>query len=1156
MAGFDFHAIEERILAFWQDRKIFEKSMEQRRAKNRKRFVFYEGPPTANGHPHIGHFLTRIYKDLYGRYKTMRGFYVLRKAGWDTHGLPVELGVEKELGLKNKKQIEEYGIAAFNKKAKESVWRYKSEWEDMTRRMGFWVDLKHPYITYETTFIESGWSIFKTIWDKGLFYQAHRVVPYCTRCGTSLSAHEVAQGYKVVTDTSVFLKFKIKDESATAAKLPASSYILAWTTTPWTLPGNLALAVGKDIDYVMVKQDKEHFIIAKARVEAVLGSSAEIERELKGSDLAGLAYEPLFNVPQLVSEKSYKVYEADFVTTSDGTGVVHTAVMYGEDDYALGTKVGLPKVHTVDLAGKFVGVPEFEGQYVKAAKTEDALIASLEKNNQLLKIEPFEHEYPHCWRCDTPLLYYAKTSWFIKMSAINSQVIKNNQQVNWFPGHIKEGRFGQWLKEGKDWNISRERYWGTPIPVWQCVKCEHRHMVGSVEDLVKHSVGSGNTYYVLRHGLTTRDETAAGARITNSRLETDTYDLEPEGEKQIEKIVTQLGKLESIDAIYASPFRRTKQTAQIAGRILHQEVQEDDRLGEIRHAMQCEGKPHNQCEVGDNHNTFDHDNNGAESWDDVRRRMAGFIQELETKYRNKKILIVSHADPIWLLGAVARGLPQNKILEVQGTKDDWYPSLGGLKKLPWTNMPRNELGELDLHRPFIDEVVLSCEKCHADMHRIPDLADGWFDSGSMPYAQWHWPFENDKIFKQQFPADFIVEAIDQTRGWFYTLLAVSTLLDKGAPYKNVLVLGHTLDERGRKMSKSIGNVMSWAAPLDVAGVDATRWWLFVMSAPEESKALAIRDFEAVAKGFISTLENCMRFYELYKDQPIEGSPVPHLLDDWLLSRLNDLTAFMSERLDAYDPTAAARALERFIVDDFSNWWLRRSRKRTDALPLLRMILIYVSKLIAPYVPFMAEDMYLRLTGGEAGQAESVHLTDWPVAQKKLINKKLEEQMKLVQAIVTTGLAQRKDKQIKVRQPLPAITVTGKKFDADLELLIKDELNVKEIRYHKPVEGTSEIILDSALTPELLAEGYAREMMRQIQDMRKEMGYRFDDRVFCQWHTADVELSTALVTWGETIKKETALSEFLAQPHDSKKAYDIEKETDIAPGKSVWIGIKK
>ena len=1170
---------------FWEEHTIFEKSLEKTRKG--KRFVWWEGPPTANGLPHIGHFLTRLPKDLYGRYKTMRGFFVLRKAGWDTHGLPVEIEVEKELGFNNKKQVEEYGIAKFNRRARESAWKYTKEWEEMTSRMGFWLDLKHPYITYETNYMESIWNILKEIWDKGLLFQAHKVVPFCVRCGTPLSAHEVSQGYKLVTERSVYLKFKLKPDQiigGTEQKISENTYILAWTTTPWTLPGNVALAIGANIDYIQLRitnyeltknpqsaiRNSEIYIVAKDRLDSIAGAgNYEIIKELKGSDLVGLEYEPLFDVPELKSETSYKVYPADFVTTTDGTGVVHTAVMYGEDDYVLGTKLGLPKVHTVTEQGRFIdslgdglggkAIIEMgpqEGAGRKSKATEDLIIEKLQERNQLLKIEDYEHDYPFCWRCNTPLLYYAKTAWFIRTSALNKELLANNATVNWIPEHIKEGRFGGWLREGRDWTLSRERYWGTPLPIWVCSQCDHKITIGSIKELEKLSLGSKNTYYVMRHGATTRNENTE--KIINSRLETDTYHLTDEGKAGVEQSL-ELLKLDGIDVIYASPFLRTKETAEIAGRALHQKIEIDERLMEKLSPLEFENKPDAKTveQIA-----------GTESAESVRTRMTDFIKDLESKHRNKKILIVTHGTPMYFLQAIARGYSCDE-LKNSDVFPYYVPNLAEIRKLEWRKIPRNEYGELDLHRPFIDDVVIKCSKCKSKMRKIPDLIDVWFDSGAMPYAQWHYPFENKDVFKKQFPADFVVEAVDQTRGWFWSLLGISACLGLGAPYKNVLVLGHTLDEKGQKMSKSKGNFVPVMQLMDTYGTDVLRWYFLSTVSAGESKAVIPREIEDKLKGFFFTLQNCIRFYELYTT-PIENSELritdsirnPQsaigkltLLDKWLLSRLHRTISSVTDNLDVYDVATAGRAIEQFVADDLSNWWLRRSRRRKEALPLLRSVLIHVAKLLAPFTPFMAEDLWQRLASSEsriASSPESIHLTDWPKVAKKYIDDKLEAEMASARVVIATGLAERKNKQFKVRQPLVSATIKNGKFSRDLEALIKEELNVKKVAYDKNQEN--EVVLDLNLTPELTREGYARELMRQIQDMRKEAKYQMEEQVMVDWHSEDQEIISAINEWSEEIKKDTVLKSLeQKQKHGD---YDLYKDSLLAPDKKIELGIKK
>src|SRR3989344_2922396 len=1138
----DFKVLEEKILSFWKEHNIFEKSLDQTRKG--KRFVFFEGPPTANGKPHIGHFLTRIYKDFYGRYKTMRGHFVLRKAGWDTHGLPVEIEVEKELGFKNKKDIENYGIAPFNRKAKESVWKYKKEWESLTERMGFWINLDDLYVTYENKYMESLWYIFEQISKRGLLVEDHKVVPFCVRCGTPLSSHEVAQEYKTVKDQSVYIKFKVINPEK--INLLGSVYILAWTTTPWTLPGNVALAVGSEISYAVAKKGNETYILAEALVKKVLGEDSAIQKVILGKQVSGLEYEPLFDIPKLKTETAYKVYEADFVSTDDGTGVVHTAVMYGEDDYILGTKLGLPKFHTVDETGKFFDVDEkLDGKYVKDPETENVILSMLKEKNLLLKTEMHEHEYPFCWRCHNPLLYYAKHSWFIKMSAINKEMVANNSKINWIPEHIKEGRFGQWLKEGKDWAISRERYWGTPLPFWKCQRCHSVRVVGSMKELERAAVGSKNTYYLMRHGSSTRME--RDQFINNWDLAKDTYHLTEEGEKEAGAGALQVQAQEGIDFIFASPFFRTLETAKIAGQVLHHEVKPDERLREFIHGPGCEGKPLTACPFYNKARHFDDKEPGGESFNDVRLRLLEFMNELESKYKNKKILIVGHGHPLWLLEKMAQGLNEKEIATLSKEGISWYPGLAEAKKISWRNIPRNEYGELDLHRPLIDDIFLRCAKCRSATKRIPELADVWFDSGAMPYAQWHYPFENKDIFKRQYPADYIVEGIDQTRGWFYTLLAISTLLEKDIPNRNVMVLGHTLDEKGRKMSKSIGNVIAPSEMMDKYGVDATRWYFYATTSPGENKIVVPKEIEDKLKNFLFTLMNCLRFYELYKGQEAELKVTQ--LDKWILSRTHRVIRDVTESLDRYDVTSAARLIESFVIEDFSNWWLRRSRKRKEALSLLRMILLQIAALLAPFTPYIADEVYRHLEGGK----ESVHLESWPVFKKKWLDDDLEAVMDEVKEIVRAGLGQRKENNIKVRQPLASVSVKrSKKLHRDLTHLITEELNVKKVIYQPNQE--KEIALDLHLTPALVQEGLAREMMRQIQEMRKEAKYHFDEKVFASWKTEDKDLIKIAESWKKDIEAETLCETF--ERRSSDVAYDVKRDIELAPSKHISLGVWK
>lgn len=959
----DFPKMEEEVLKFWEKEDIFKKTLDK--TKDGQSFVFFEGPPTANGRPGIHHVLSRAYKDVIPRYKTMQGFYVERKAGWDTHGLPVELQVEKELKISGKPEIEKYGIIKFNKKCKESVWKYKKEWEEMTRRVGFWLDLDNAYVTYENDYIESLWWIIKQIWDKGLLYRSYKVVPHCPRCGTALSSHEVALGYKEVTEDSVYLKFKVIGLDNT--------YILSWTTTPWTLPGNVALAVGEDIDYVKVKVDKEIYILAKATAEKLFKKFKLIE-VLKGKDLVGLEYEPLFDIAALRSDKSYKVYTADFVNLEEGTGIVHTAVMYGEDDYQLGEKVGLPKHHTVDENGNFKeSVVKWAGKFVKDKAVEKGITEDLKERGLLYKVEPYTHSYPFCWRCDTPLLYYAKDSWFIKMSQLREQLLKNNENINWVPSYIKQGRFGEWLNEVKDWAFSRERYWGTPLPIW--------------------------------------------------------------------------------------------------------EAEDRDRI----------------C--------------------------IGSIEELKELAKDK-----------------------------------------------------SKVEEIDLHRPFVDEIILV--KNGKEYKRIKEVADVWFDSGAMPFAQWHYPFNNKERVDEgtSFPAHFIAEAVDQTRGWFYTLLAVSTLLDKGAPYKNVICLGLILDSKGQKMSKSRGNVVDPFMIMKKYGADTLRWHLFTMNQPGDTKLFDEKQLEDVVRKNWMILWNVFSFWKMYVgDYKPEAEKSKHILDKWILSKLHILIQTVTKHLDAYVVTEAGREISSFI-NELSTWYLRRSRARfkqseedkKEALATLYFVLIALSRLLAPFAPFLAESLFRELKKAVENKelAESVHLEDWPEPDQKTINKNLMTKMSIVRQAVELGHALRKENQIKVRQPLAQFIIRHSLLEDELTALIKDEVNVQKVIFTDklPVGGefvskennVLRVALDMTITDELRYQGVVREMIRHINAMRKDADLTIDDTVVVYYEVTDEELAGIVKRYKVDACREVIATDFLKGIPEN---VDLKKLLDIA-GKKITFAIKK
>ncbi|MFA6391635.1 MAG: isoleucine--tRNA ligase [Patescibacteria group bacterium] len=971
--GVNFPKLEEEILSFWQEKSIFEKSIEKNKEKE---FIFFEGPPTANGKPGIHHVLARAFKDLIPRYKTMQGFRVNRKAGWDTQGLPVELEIEKKLGISGKPDIEKYGIEKFNKKCKESVWEYKDEWEKMTERIAFWVDLKNPYVTYDNGYIETLWWIIKQIWDKELLYRDYKVVPYCSRCGTSLSSHELAQGYKENTeDPSVFIKFKVKGKKD-------NEYFLVWTTTPWTLPSNVALAVGEKVDYVKVEHHKEILILAEARL-GVLRGNYKVIKKIKGKDLVNLEYEPLYNFVQH-KEKSHYVLPADFVSVDDGTGIVHTAVMYGVDDFELGKEYNLPKHHLIDLEGKFTEeAGSFAGLFVKTA--DPRIVSDLKDRGLMYWAETIKHTYPFCWRCNTPLLYYAKDSWFIKMTAVRDQLIKNNQAINWVPNHIKEGRFGEWINEVKDWALSRERYWGTPLPIWECDKCVHRICIGSYEELAKYSG----------------------------------------------------------------------------------------------------------------------------------------------------------------------------------------------KKLPKS---------FDPHRPFIDKVTFKCEKCDGEMKRVPEVLDAWFDSGSMPYAQWHYPFENKNFIdaNEAFPADYISEAIDQTRGWFYTLLAVSTLLGKGAPYKNVICLGLILDKKGQKMSKSKGNTVNPMEIINKYGVDALRWYLYTMNQPGESKNFDEIGVNEVVKKQLLILWNVVVFFKTFAKEGMPEKKIlsKHIMDHWILARMHKLVGEVTDSLDKYQITEAGRKIESF-VQDLSTWYVRRSRDRFKqpkdsadrmvALETLKEVLLTLTKILAPFMPFIAETLYQELKSvlnkDKYEWKESVHLEDWPAKDKAPVDQGLIEEMQRIRDIAELAHSARAEAKIKVRQPLSQLVIASE-FKEEFSDILQDELNVKEVtKLHQKHDGKLpggsdwikkdeteiKISLDITLTDELVEEGILREIVRQINSVRKKAGLTIQDRIAVYYQTDSEYLKKFFEFFESNLLKETlAIS---VQEYDKKKKAKFEKVVNVN-GKLITVGIEK
>jgi isoleucyl-tRNA synthetase len=1165
---FNLPQTEEKVLKFWDDRHIFEQSL--KKPKGAKTFVFYEGPPYANGKPAIHHVIARITKDVVLRYKTMQGYRVPRRAGWDTHGLPVEMAAEKALGLKSKRDIEQYGVKLFNEKAKEQVWIHKDEWERMTRRIGYWLDLKNAYVTYEPEYIESIWWTLSQIAKRKLLYKGHKVVPWCTRCGTSLSSHELAQGYKEVTDNSVYIKFQLKPGQKFGKYITKSpAYVLSWTTTPWTLPGNLALAVGEEISYtaLRVKGEKELYILATALIKNVFKNHKDLQivhDDIKGKDLVGLEYVPLFDVPSLRSPLSYKIYPANFVTTTDGTGVVHTAVMYGEDDYVLGKKLGLPEMHTVDEEGKFTKeVNGFSGAYVKAKETEEKIFTNLQAHGNLLRVEAYTHEYPHCWRCGTPILYYARTSWFIAMSKLRAELLKNNKTVGWTPAHVKTGRFGEWLREAKDWNLSRERYWGAPLPIWECNACDHTEVIGSLQELDHRASGSNNRYWVMRHG-------EAESNIFNiiDSGQRKFLSLTPRGRKEVERSARKFANTlkkrhKKIDLILHSDITRTSETAEIATKELDVGTKhslgttliEDIHLGPTLTGYR-DKKYHEFFPTYESR--FEKQPEGGESVRDVRARVWKFLEDCEREYHDKNILIISHDYPIWMMTQVAEGWSEKRaIVEKERRAPKDFIDFAEVRELDMKKIPRNDSGEVDLHRPFADEIAFPCKKCSkGTMHRVPEVADVWYDSGAMPYAQAHYPFAGQRTLAGlAYPADFIAEGMDQTRGWFYTLMAIATALGYKVPYKNVVALGLINDKFGQKMSKSKGNVVEPFAIIDTYGVDALRWYFFTGSPLGEPKNF---DELEVAKSFRRMhliVYNSFLFWKTYADQNAKLSSAAvtpkNILDQWILARLNEVIANATAKLNKYEIRESALEIEGF-VDDLSRWYIRRSRRRLQksgnvadykaASAMLGHVLLSLVKLMAPFTPFFSESLY----GVLRGQEESVHLDAWPKMSAKKIDKRLIVGMQAARNFAALGLAKRAEAGIKVRQPLASMTV-NMKLDASLDMILAEEVNVKKIIVNIKQK---EVVLDTIITEALREEGLLRDLVRMFQELRQKAQLSPKDSI-----VAMMQLNVA--AQGVVEKNETAFKKDIGAQeiaYRRTKKFQAEESAKLE-GQDIWIALK-
>ena len=905
LSQFNLPEIEEKVLKFWKENDVFNKSVERRKGK--KSFVFYEGPPTANGRPAIHHVLGRAFKDIVLRYKTMRGYYVPRRAGWDTHGLPVELEVEKELGIKSKPEIEKFGIAAFNERAKASVWKYKDEWERLTERTGMWLDFKNPYVTYDNVYIESLWWVFSQFSKRKLLKKSYRVVPWCPRCETPLSSHELNQpgAYKKTADPSVYVKFRIASD---VGRRTSDEYLLVWTTTPWTLPGNIAVAVNPALTYTKYKVGEE-YIWSYNAPGAPEGVTPQVVEKLSGKKLVGLEYEPLYKGSALTSpaaKKFYRVLGADFVETEQGSGFVHIAPAFGEDDFKLIQKEfgisagGIPV--TIDDRGHMAGGFPGEGKFVKSADKE--IIADLERRGLLMSAGTIEHDYPFCWRCSAPLIYLARSSWFVEMSRLRGKLLQENKKVRWIPENLREGRFGEWLREVKDWAISRERYWGTPLPIWECEKCAETRVVGSLAELRKHA-WNDNVFFVMRHGEATHNVSntiAAGKETAQNKSV-----LTERGIQQVAILAKKLKK-EKIDFIFASPYHRTRHTASLVAEALGiSRVEYDKRLGELDSGI-FNGRPvqeHKDYFGGDPLKEFSKAPPNGESLAEAQRRMIAAVRDINSRYSGKRILIVSHGDPLWVLEGALKGLKPAALMALD------YLLPGDYRPIEVGNLPRNADGALDIHRPYIDEIYLKCGKCNNKMKRVKEVADVWFDSGAMPYAQWHYPFENKKLVDSAagYPTDYIVEGIDQTRGWFYTLLAVAVALGRKAPYKAVAALGLVLDKNGIKMSKSKGNVVDPWIMFSKYGADVVRWHFYTMNPAWEAKRFDEQDLLSVSRRFFAIIYNSYVFLATYGKvvaADLAGFSPKHVLDKFILARLASLIQSVTQKMDNYEATEAGR----------------------------------------------------------------------------------------------------------------------------------------------------------------------------------------------------------------------------------------------------------
>ena len=1107
---------EEAVLQFWQDNKIFAKSLEKE-APNGE-FVFYDGPPFATGLPHYGHLLGGTIKDVFPRYETMRGKRVYRRWGWDCHGLPIENIIEKELGLKTKKDIEELGIEKFNETARVAVLQYVDVWKKIVPRMGRWVDMENDYKSMDASYTESIWWSFKELYKKGLLYEGFKSMHICPRCETTLSNFEVNSNYQDITDISVTVKLELKEEPRV--------YFLAWTTTPWTLPGNVAVAINKNLIYSRVKVESEVYIVATEKVEEVFKDKEyEILESFKGDELIGLSYKPLFEYfkdkPFVNFEKKdiddstiWRVYHADYVDLEKGTGLVHLAPAFGEEDMELAKKENLPFIQHVNMSGLFIDqVEDFKGQPVKPKDNHQVadieIIKNLAHRGLLFSKEKIIHSYPLCWRCDTPLLNYAASSWFVKVTDIKDKLIKANEGIGWTPEHIKEGRFGNWLEGARDWAISRSRFWGAPLPVWKCEDCDEIKIMGSVEELLSHGPEARNSWTLMRHG-----EASHNLSDTISDQKEDEVTLTESGRQEVEGNIKSFKKNKPVK-IVASPFMRTKETAELLAQELSidsKDIIYDDRLGEIKTGLNGEKWDKYHDFFKGKSDKFYSAPEGGESIPELRTRVMQLIFELEEKYQGEHILIISHGLPLFIINESTKGVTSDELVK----RVDWSPTYfatGETRELKFREYPHNQTFELDLHRPYIDKIKLTC-KCGKEIERILEIFDCWFESGSMPFAQAHYPFSDNNFYpgkSKGYPADFIAEGLDQTRGWFYSLLVLGVGLFDRAPYKNVIVNGLLLAEDGQKMSKKLKNYPAVDYVIDLYGADALRFYLLSSPAVHgEDIAFKEKNLAEVYRKIILRFKNSYQFFQTYGDRNVVSGIGSNILDQWMAARVGLAKKEVEKHMVNYEVDRATRELDS-LIDDLSNWYVRRSRdrfknKETVDYKEVNQTFVFVfeniAKLMAPFTPFMTEEIFQDI---KQDKTVSVHLEDWPT--DFAYNENILDEMVKVREVVSLALEKRAKSGIKVRQPLQTLyikeAISEEYFD-----LVKDEVNVKEIKIKKDLEVAVE--LDLGITSELKQEGLMRDVIRQIQSLRKEQGFLPED---------EINLSVEVEAAGESIIKD-------------------------------------